>query len=255
MKHVLLMVLLSIALIAPTGVAAAAVAAGGEWQQVREQMIDAIKRDMYQARQFTGREKFSAQVLKAMTSVKRHEFVPEHPNSRSYGNYPLPIGDGQTISQPFVVALMTELLDVRPGAKVLEIGTGSGYQAAVLAEIVDEVFSVEIVASLARSALTRLATLGYDNIQVRYGDGMLGCPEEAPFDGIIVTAAGVTIPETLLNQLAPGGQLLMPVGAQGEVQQLRVITKNTDLTFTERDVLPVRFVPRLQTRNVSPASL
>jgi|TARA_B100001964_G_C14194590_1_gene582719 protein-L-isoaspartate(D-aspartate) O-methyltransferase len=238
MKHVLMTILLSNALLT-----VALVAAGGEWQQMREQMIEEIKQDMYQARHYTGREQFSQRVLNAMARVKRHEFVPEHLNSRAYGNYPLPIGDGQTISQPFIVALMTELLDVEPGAKVLEIGTGSGYQAAVLAEIVGEVFSVEIVASLARSALTRLVILGYDNIQVRYGDGMLGWPEEAPFDGIIVTAAGVTIPDTLLDQLAPGGRLIMPVGAQDEVQQLRVITKSADLSFTERDVLPVRFVP------------
>ena len=238
MKHILPVVLLSFSLL-PVSI----IAEEYEWRKMRERMIEEIKQDMYQARRYVGQGKFSERVLMAIGKVERHEFVPVHLRKQSYGNYPLPIGDGQTISQPFIVALMTEILDVKSNAKILEVGTGSGYQAAVLAEIVREVYTIEIVANLARKAQTRLATLGYDNVYVRYGDGMLGWPQEAPFDGIIVTAAGLNIPDTLLDQLAPGARMVMPVGAQNETQQLKVITKNIDMTFTERDVLPVRFVP------------
>jgi len=238
MKHILPVILLSFSLL-PVSI----IAEENEWRQMRERMIEEIKQDMYQARHYVGQAQFSERVLAAIGKVERHEFVPGYLRKRSYGNYPLPIGDGQTISQPFIVALMTEILDVDSDAKVLEVGTGSGYQAAVLAEIVREVYTIEIVANLAREAQTRLAMLGYDNVYVRYGDGMLGWPQEAPFDGIIVTAAGLNIPDTLLDQLAPGARMVMPVGAQDETQQLKVITKNIDMTFTERNVLPVRFVP------------
>ena len=238
MKHIMLVVLLSFSLL-PVSI----IAEEYEWRKMRERMIEEIKQDMYQARHYVGQAQFSEPVLKAIGKVERHKFVPVYLRKSSYGNYPLPIGDGQTISQPFIVALMTEILGVDGGAKVLEIGTGSGYQAAVLAEIVREVYTIEIVANLAREAQTRLAMLGYDNVYVRYGDGMLGWPQEAPFDGIIVTAAGLNIPDTLLDQLAPGARMVMPVGAQDETQQLKVITKNIDMTVTERNVLPVRFVP------------
>ncbi len=238
MKHILPVVLLSFSLL-PVSI----IAEEYEWRKMRERMIEEIKQDMYQARHYVGQGQFSEQVLAAIGKVERHEFVPVHLRKQSYGNYPLPIGEGQTISQPFIVALMTEILDVKSNAKILEVGTGSGYQAAVLAEIVREVYTIEIGANLAREAHTRLATLGYDNVYVRYGDGMLGWPQEAPFDGIIVTAAGLNIPDTLLDQLAPGARMVIPVGAQIETQQLKVITKNIDGTFTERNVLPVRFVP------------
>ena len=238
MKHILLVILLILPLLP-----ASIISEKNEWRQMLEQMIEEIKQDMYHARHYIGQAQFSERVLAAIGKVERHKFVPEHLRKSSYQNYPLPIGEGQTISQPFIVALMTEILDVDANAKVLEVGTGSGYQAAVLAEIVHEVYTIEIVANLAREAQTLLAFLGYDNIHVRYGDGMLGWPQEAPFDGIIVTAAGLNIPDTLLDQLAPGARMVMPVGPQGGNQQLKVITKNIDMTFTERNVLPVRFVP------------
>jgi len=214
-----------------------------EWSQMRDQMIEEIEQDMLRARRYVGKSTLSPEVLEAISRVKRHEFVPQAMQQNAYDNFPLPIGNGQTISQPFIVALMTDLLEVDSNSRVLEIGTGSGYQAAVLAEIVHEVFTIEIVGELARQAQARLAELGYDNVQVRYGDGMLGWPLEAPFNGIIVTAAGLDIPQTLLDQLLPGGRLVMPVGAQNETQQLKVITRNPDRSFSERDVLPVRFVP------------
>lgn len=217
-------------------------ASEGEWQKMREQMINEVKHSMYDARDYIGKEELSNQVLEALARVKRHEFVPAELRKKAYGNYPLPIGNDQTISQPFIVALMTDLLEVGEDSIVLEIGTGSGYQAAVLAEIVREVYTVEIIADLAGQAQTRLVALGYDNIHVRHGDGMLGWAGKS-FDGIIVTAAGLNIPDTLLDQLKPGGHLVMPIGGQYETQQLKVITKNIDMTYSERDVLPVRFVP------------
>lgn len=213
-----------------------------EWQTMRDQMIEEIKQDMYRARHYTGKEMLSDQVLAAMAKVERHEFVLTRLKKDAYGNFPLPIGNDQTISQPFIVALMTDLLEVDEDSIVLEIGTGSGYQAAVLAEIVREVYTVEIIAELASQAEARLMELGYGNINVRHGDGMLGWPGKS-FDGIIVTAAGLNIPDTLLEQLVPGGRLVMPLGGQNETQQLKVITRNKDGTLSERNVLPVRFVP------------
>lgn len=213
-----------------------------EWQTMRDQMIEEIKQDMYRARHYTGKEMLSDQVLAAMAKVERHEFVLTRLKKDAYGNFPLPIGNDQTISQPFIVALMTDLLEVDEDSIVLEIGTGSGYQAAVLAEIVREVYTVEIIAELASQAEARLMELGYGNINVRHGDGMLGWPGKS-FDGIIVTAAGLNIPDTLLEQLVPGGRLVMPLGGQNETQQLKVITRNKDGTVSERNVLPVRFVP------------
>lgn len=213
-----------------------------EWQTMRDQMIEEIKQDMYRARHYTGKEMLSDQVLAAMAKVERHEFVLTRLKKDAYGNFPLPIGNDQTISQPFIVALMTDLLEVDEDSIVLEIGTGSGYQAAVLAEIVREVYTVEIIAELASQAEARLMELGYGNINVRHGDGMLGWPGKS-FDGIIVTAAGLNIPDTLLEQLVPGGRLVMPLGGQNETQQLKIITRNKDGTVSERNVLPVRFVP------------
>jgi protein-L-isoaspartate(D-aspartate) O-methyltransferase len=181
-------------------------------------------------------------VLRAMRAVPRHLFVPELERPLAYADHPLPIGEGQTISQPYIVAAMTELLALQPGENVLEIGTGSGYQAAVLAEITGRVYSIEIVESLARSAEARLAELGYgDRVHVRAGDGYRGWPEEAPFDAIIVTAAPDHVPAPLIDQLAPGGRLVIPVG--DAFQMLKVIARAGDGTVTERSVLPVRFVP------------
>jgi protein-L-isoaspartate(D-aspartate) O-methyltransferase len=180
-------------------------------------------------------------VLKAMRAVPRPLFVPEAMRGRAHADQPLPIGEDQTISQPYIVALMSELCRLRPGDKVLEIGTGSGYQAAVLAEITDRVYSIEIIEALARSAAERLDRLGYDGVQVRAGDGYRGWPEEAPFDAIIVTAAPDHVPEPLIEQLAPGGRLVIPVG--DFFQELRRITRLADGSLRDEAVIPVRFVP------------
>lgn len=163
-------------------------------------------------------------VLRALSVVPRHEFVPAASRSLAYGDHPLPVGHGQTISQPYIVAFMTELLEVRPGMKVLEVGTGSGYQAAVLAEIGARVFTVEIFEALATEARARLSRLGYD-VTVRHADGNLGWPEEAPFDAIIVTAAAEHIPPALVEQLAAGGRLVIPVGRVSGVQELILVEK------------------------------
>lgn len=178
--------------------------------------------------------------LEAMRTVPRHLFVPPSQRSRAYEDHPLPIGQDQTISQPFIVAFMTEALRLRKGEKVLEVGTGSGYQAAVLSRITARVFSIEIVALLAQEAGVRLRDLGYDNVVVRAGDGYAGWPEEAPFDAIIVTAAAPHVPPTLKEQLRDGGRLVIPVG--DESQDLILVTRRAD-RFEERRLIPVRFVP------------
>jgi protein-L-isoaspartate(D-aspartate) O-methyltransferase len=179
-------------------------------------------------------------VLDAMMRVPRHLFVPEELRGRAYEDAPLPIGQGQTISQPYIVAFMTEAIRPQPTDRVLEIGTGSGYQAAVLALVAREVISIEILPKLGESARARLRELGYGNVTVRIGDGYAGCPEEAPFDAIIVTAAPKEMPELLLEQLKVGGRLVIPVGA--EEQHLLRLTR-TDEGFEREDLLPVRFVP------------
>jgi protein-L-isoaspartate(D-aspartate) O-methyltransferase len=179
-------------------------------------------------------------VLKAMSRVKRHLFVPKHLWDTAYDDYPLPIGHGQTISQPYIVALMTELLELKGGEKVLEIGTGSGYQAAILADIAGEVFTIEIVENLALMAKERLNKLGYSNIHVKAGDGYKGWPEEAPFDVIILTAAPDHIPEPLLKQLKLNGLIVMPIGSY--FQDLYRIRKTKKGILKEK-IVPVRFVP------------
>ncbi len=193
--------------------------------------------------QIEGRDIRSADVRRVMRKVPRHEFVPEDARGSAYLDHPLPIGYGQTISQPYVVAFMTEQLDLRPTHKVLEIGTGSGYQAAVLAELAGELFTIEIVEPLGRRAAETLATLGYDNIHVRIGNGYLGWPEEVPFDRIILTAAPEKLPETLVEQLAPGGRLVAPVGPVYGSQEIIVLDKGRDGKVRRRSVLPVQFVP------------
>ncbi|HEX9633393.1 MAG TPA: protein-L-isoaspartate(D-aspartate) O-methyltransferase [Gemmatimonadales bacterium] len=181
--------------------------------------------------------------LAALRAVPRHEFVPADVRDLAYGDHPLPIGYDQTISQPYIVGFMTEQVRPRPGMKVLEIGTGSGYQAAVLAEIGCEVYTIEIVEPLAANAAAVLARLRYGNVRVRHGDGYAGWPEEAPFDAVIVTAAADEIPPALLRQLAPGGRLVMPVGPQDAVQYLVVVEKDATGETAQRALLPVRFVP------------
>jgi len=181
--------------------------------------------------------------LAAMRRIPRHEFVPPEYRTRAYRDSPLPIGYDQTISQPYIVALMTETAGIRPGMKVLEIGTGSGYQAAVLAEIGARVFSIELLEPLAASAAARLARLGYAGVTVRRGNGYLGWPAEAPFDAVIVTAAPEEIPAPLTDQLKPGGRLVIPVGGVGAVQQLLLVTRDADGTLHRQPLIPVRFVP------------
>lgn len=184
-------------------------------------------------------------VLGAMLAVPRHEFVPDRYRDMAYTDRPLPIGEGQTISQPYIVALMTELLRLGPGDKMLEVGTGSGYQAAIASRLAGSVFTIEILRPLAASAHKRLARLGYRDIAVRQGDGYYGWPEHAPFDAIIVTAAAGHIPPPLVGQLKPGGRMVIPVGGPLQVQQLVLVEKRPDGSVTTRSLLPVRFVPLL----------
>lgn len=194
------------------------------------------------AHQIAGRGVRDKRVLAALRNVPRHLFVPPEFRGSAYEDYPLPIGDGQTISQPYIVALMTELLHLTGKEKVIEIGTGSGYQTAVLAELAKEVYTVEIIPQLADKAEVLLKELGYKNIMVKSGDGYLGWPEHAPFDAMIVTAAPEEIPEALMEQLAENGRMVLPVGAM--YQELMVLTKNNG-RLIQRPVLPVRFVPMI----------
>jgi protein-L-isoaspartate(D-aspartate) O-methyltransferase len=198
--------------------------------------------------QLRARDIEDPRVLAAMGRVPRHLFVPAALRFRAYADHPLPIGNGQTISQPYIVALMTQLAEVEPDDLVLEIGTGSGYQAAVLSEIVREVATIEIVPDLADTARTRLAVLGYRNVTVRTGDGYLGWKEKAPFDAILVTAAAPEVPPPLVEQLAPGAILVIPVGPQSQVQRLLRIQKAEDGTTVTREILPVVFVPLVRER-------
>jgi protein-L-isoaspartate(D-aspartate) O-methyltransferase len=182
-------------------------------------------------------------VLEAMRQVPRHLFVAPGLQREAYADRPLPIGYGQTISQAYIVGLMTEALQLKAGAKVLEIGTGSGYQAAVLSELTPRVFTIEIIHALGEEARQRLQRLGYDTVRVRVGDGYFGWPEEAPFDGIIVTCAAGHIPPPLVEQLRPGGRMVIPVGGLYEVQRLMVVSKNERGAIQTKELLPVLFVP------------
>jgi len=185
----------------------------------------------------------SEKVLSVMAKVPRHRFIPEGMVYCAYYNRPLPIGHGQTISQPYIVALMTELLALGEQDRVLEVGTGSGYQTAVLAELAGKVYSLEIIEPLAARAATLLSELGYANVQVKNGDGSAGWAEHAPFDGIIVTAAPNRIPQPLIEQLKPGGRMVIPVGSWSYIQQLILITKDRDGVPHQENILPVSFVP------------
>ena len=210
------------------------------YEKARNSMVELIKKEVRETKGYLGREALSQTTIDAMQKVKRDKFVPLHNRQNAYRNRPLPIGYGQTISQPYIVALMSELLEVGAGQKVLEIGTGSGYQAAVLAEMGVEVCTIEIRPRLCEHAEKTLSELEFDLVQVRCGDGYGGWPEEAPFDGIIVTAAPDRVPDPLLEQLAVGARMVIPVG--DFYQELKVITKTPD-GYDERSVIPVRFVP------------
>jgi protein-L-isoaspartate(D-aspartate) O-methyltransferase len=210
---------------------------------VRRSPERAAERERMVAEQIEARGIADPFVLAALRSVPRHWFVPERLADEAYDDGPLAIGSGQTISQPYIVALMTEAVAPRPGDRVLDVGTGSGYQAAVLAEITPHVWSIEIVPELADSAARRLADRGYDSVQVRQGDGWLGWPEHAPFDAIILAAAPGQVPPALVQQLAPGGRLCLPLGGRDEAQELLLIVKAPDGTLSERRLETVRFVP------------
>lgn len=196
-----------------------------------------------ETRSRTGLPALSPQVRAALGRVERHRLVPPAQRDHAYLNRPLPIGLGQTISQPYIVALSTDLLALQPHHVVLEVGTGSGYQAAVLAEIVARVYSIEILESLALSARENLKDLQYKNVEIRIGDGYQGWPEKGPFDAIVVTAAAPRVPEALLAQLKPGGRMVIPVGSSPEAQELLLIVKTAEGRIVRRSILPVRFVP------------
>jgi protein-L-isoaspartate(D-aspartate) O-methyltransferase len=209
----------------------------------RQAMVAEVEAMVRDTAPYTGRHRLDERVIYALGRVPRHELVPDDVRSLAYANRALPIGHGQTISQPYIVALMTDLAQVKPGYRVLEIGTGSGYQAAVLAELEADIYTIEIVEPLGRQAQQDLQRLGYDNVHVRIGDGYKGWPEAAPFDAILVTAAPEEVPQALIDQLAVGGRMVIPVGAQGQTQTLTVLVKEADGTLQSREVLPVGFVP------------
>jgi protein-L-isoaspartate(D-aspartate) O-methyltransferase len=206
------------------------------FEEERKQMVED---------QITQRGIKDTRVLEAMRKVQRHLFVPAQVQDLAYADHPLPIGASQTISQPYIVALMTELARVKPDDKVLEIGTGSGYQAAVLAVLVAQVYTIEYIEQLATSARQRLKDLKYDNVEVKFGDGYQGWPEHQPFDAILVTAASEHVPQPLIDQLKPGGRLVIPVGAQSQPQTLQVLEKDSRGRISQQEGIPVRFVPLL----------
>jgi protein-L-isoaspartate(D-aspartate) O-methyltransferase len=219
-----------------------------DFTRARERLLAEIDADMRATAASTGRAVLSPAVRHALATVPRERFVPPGFAAQAYDNRPLPIGEGQTISQPFIVALMTELLDPQPGDVMLEVGTGSGYQAAVLAACVRKVYSIEIVAPLAERARIALDAAGVRNVETRIGDGYRGWPEAAPFDGIIVTAAPDHVPPALVQQLKPGGRLVIPVGPLLAGQELLLIRKEIDGKAVTRSTIPVRFVPLTRER-------
>ena len=208
-----------------------------------ERLLGEIREQVRATSDFTGRSELAERVMDAMRKVPRHAFVPDDLQAGSYCNSPLPIGHAQTISQPYIVALMTDLIQPRADDVVLEVGTGSGYQAAVLASLVRQVYSLEIIEPLAKAAGERLQRLGYDNVEVAAGNGCFGWPEHAPYDAVLVTAAAPQIPQALIDQLKPGGNLVMPVGDRYFGQELRLLTKDDKGSLARRCSLPVIFVP------------
>ena len=232
-----LLALLLLAVAAPPG------RAQDDVDAQRRQMVEEIAALARETAAETGKPILDARVIAVLGKVPRHRFVPADQQRAAYKNRPLPIGYGQTISQPYIVALMTDLMNVRPEHRVLEIGTGSGYQAAILAELVQAVCTIEIIEPLARQAEERLRGLGYARARTRIGDGYYGWEDCGPFDAIIVTAAANHVPPPLIQQLKPGGRMVIPVGAPFLAQHLMLVEKNRDGTIVTRQVLPVQFVP------------
>jgi protein-L-isoaspartate(D-aspartate) O-methyltransferase len=213
-----------------------------EFAALRARMVAEVDAMYAETADATGLAAMSAPVRAAMGKVERHRLVPPGSRDSAYANHPLPIGNGQTISQPYIVALSTDLLQITSTSVVLDVGSGSGYQAAVLAAIARQVYGVELIDSLAKNASSRLKELGYRNVEIRTGDGYAGWPEKAPFDAIVVAATAPAIPPALIAQLKPGGRLVIPVGGSYR-QDLTLVTKRADGGYDERAVLPVRFVP------------
>ena len=217
--------------------------AARNYDDLRRNLIRQIINDVRRTSMYLDKTALDEQVMIAMSSVPRHSFVPKAYIRHAYENRPLPIGEGQTISQPYIVAIMTDLLNIKPSDIVLEVGTGSGYQAAILAELASQVYTIEIIKTLRNSAAKRLKSLGYTNVETKLGDGYYGWEKHAPFDAIMVTAAAGQIPPPLIKQLKPGGRMIIPVGAAFMTQYLMLIEKRIDGTVSTRQILPVRFVP------------
>jgi len=218
-------------------------AQAADYERERARLMEEIAAEVEQTSRYIDKRELDGRVMAALARVPRHEFVPDSQKRYAYENRPLPIGYGQTISQPYIVALMTDLAGVGPQARALEVGTGSGYQAAVLAELAQRVYSIEIIPELAAEAEQRLRRLGYDRVETRQGDGYYGWGEAAPFDLILVTAAASHVPPPLIRQLKPGGRMVIPVGGRFQVQQLVLVEKTMDGEVRTRQILPVRFVP------------
>ena len=210
-------------------------------------MIEVIESELKYTRSMIGRDRFSPRVMEAMKKVPRDEFVPEDLKFLAFDNGPVPIGHGQTISQPYIVALMTDLLEPEPDHVVLEVGTGSGYQTAILSQLCKQVYSIEVIADLSEAAEARFKKLGYSNIETRVGNGYQGWPEHAPYDGIIVTAAAAYIPEALKEQLKPGAKMVIPVGLPHMHQELMLVEKDQQGEINVSPILGVAFVPLVET--------
>ena len=226
-----------------TVVLPAAAADEAAFAAARQALMREIENDVRATADYLNRRALDDRVMAAMASVPRHEFVQPGDRDLAYENRPLPIGYGQTISQPYIVAIMTDLVEPAPGCRALEVGTGSGYQAAVLSRLCEDVYTLEIVEPLGRQARERLARLAYSNVDVRIGDGYYGWTEAAPFDVIVVTAVAGHVPPPLLQQLKPGGRMVLPVGTRFTTQQLVLVNKRADGRVTTRQMLPVVFVP------------
>lgn len=214
-----------------------------DYVRERRHMVELIEDDVRETSQYLGMNSLSADVMTAMLTVRRHEFVPQNQKRYAYENRPLAIGRGQTISQPYIVALMTDLLKVSKTSRVLEVGTGSAYQVAILSSLVDQVYSLEIIEPLGLAAQKRLKRLGFANVHCKIADGYYGWQEHAPYDAIIVTAAAGHVPPPLIQQLKPGGRMIIPVGSRFLTQQLLLVLKDSSGKVRIRQVLPVRFVP------------